>query len=186
MTTMVIGMLLFFGIHLLPGMVKLRRTLVDNLGEDPYKGFYSVIALIGFILIIYGKSVSPFRSLWHPPAWGSHVALVIMVFSFIFLAASNMKTNIRRFTRHPMLWGVTFWSIAHLLANGDQASLLLFGSFLTYSLFAMYSANKRGARKSKTRYPLSKDIATVVSGVAVYALFLYFHATLFGVPVPFK
>lgn len=186
MTIMVVGMLLFFGVHLVPSMVKLRRTLVNVLGEDPYKGFYSVIALTGFILIIYGKSVSPFRSLWQPPTWGVHVAALIMVFSFIFLAASNMKTNIRRITRHPMLWGVTFWSIAHLLANGDQASLLLFGSFLVYSLFAMYSANKRGAKKQKRTYPLSKDFLTIVIGLAVYSFFLYFHAWIFGVPVLIK
>ena len=82
-----------------------------------------------------------------------------------------------------MLWGVTLWSIAHLLANGDLASILLFGSFGLFSLFNMFSANLRGAKKQQTKYAFSKDAIVIVASVVVYGILVFLHPYLFGVKV---
>lgn len=159
-----------------------RRKLITTLGETAYQGLFAVISLAGFVLIIYGKSAAGFQPIYDPPIWATHIAVVLMLLAFIFLASVYLKSNIKRFTPHPMLWGVTLWSLAHLIANGDLASLLLFGSFGIYSLYDMYSANKRGAIKQVTKYPFSKDMIAIIAGLTELGIFIILHRYLFGVP----
>lgn len=182
MYILISGIIMFFGMHLIPGSVAFRRKLITGLGETVYQGLFAVISLVGFVLIIFGKSKVGFQPIYDPPDWTIHVAAVLMAISFIFLASVYLKSNIKRFTAHPMLWGVTFWSCAHLLANGDLASILLFGSFGIYSLYDMYSANKRGATRQETKYPLTKDVVTIIVGLVGLSILMYFHRYLFGVP----
>jgi uncharacterized membrane protein len=101
----------------------------------------------------------------------------------VLLAGAYVPTNIKRFTAHPMLWAVTVWAAAHLLANGDLASLVLFGGLGTFALVDMWSANVRGAEVVATRQPLFKDLATVIAGLVAYGVFLALHSYLFGVSV---
>ena len=182
MYILISGIIIFFGMHLLPGLVAFRRKLITGLGENVYQGLFAVVSLVGFVLIIVGKSKANFQPVYDPPSWTVHIAAVLMVISFIFLASAYMKSNIKRFTAHPMLWGVTFWSCAHLIANGDLASILLFGSFGIYSLYDMYSANKRGATKQTTIYPFTEDIVTIIAGLVGFSILMYFHRYLFGLP----
>lgn len=182
MALLVAGLVLFIGIHLVPSVPALRAGLVARFGENPYKGIYSVIALAGLVLIIIGKGAAEFEPLYAPPLWGRHVAMILMPVSLILFPAANMPTNIKRFTRHPMLWGLTLWSVAHLLANGDLASVLLFGGLGAFGLFAMWSANRRGAQKSTTVLPIAKDVMVVVAGLVAWAVLLFLHPYLFGVP----
>lgn len=179
-----LGISIFFGIHLVTGWVDFRHQIVTRLGERSYKGLYSIISLVGLILIVYGKSKADYQPIWEPPVWGNHVTIAIMVLSSVLLVAAEMKSNIKRLTPHPMLWGVILWSGAHLIANGDLASILLFGSFCVFALYAMFSANKRGASKQEIKYPLSKDAVAVVGGIIAYIVFIkYLHPYLIGVPV---
>jgi len=106
-----------------------------------------------------------------------------MPVALMLLVAAFMPTNLKRVTRHPMLWGVTIWAAAHLLTNGDLASLILFGSFGVFSLFDMGSANRRGAELSSTAVPYWRDLLVIVVGGMVYLAFFSGHAWLFGVPV---
>jgi uncharacterized membrane protein len=106
-----------------------------------------------------------------------------MPVALILLVAAFMPTNLKRFTRHPMLWGVTIWAAAHLLANGDLAGLILFGSFGAFSLFDMWSANRRGAKLSSKVVPYWRDLLVVLIGGIVYVGILHSHGLLFGVPV---
>lgn len=181
-TLLSLGMVLFIGIHLLPTASGLRSGFVGRLGEDRYRGMFAAIAFAGLILIIVGKAYAPYVHLWVPPVWGRHAAHGLMLPALILLPAANMPTNIKRFTRHPMLWGVTLWALAHLLANGDLASLILFGGFGVYSLFDMWSANRRGATLSTEMLPMKKDVMVVVAGLVTYALFAFLHPYLFRVP----
>ena len=178
-----LGMVTFIGIHLLPTFSSLRQNIVSHLGEGPFKGIFSAIAMGGLILIIIGMINTEFRPIWDPPIWGKRVALVLMPLPFILLASANMKSNTKRFTRHPMLWGISLWSVVHLFANGDLASLILFGGLGSFSLFAMFSANIRGAEKQETKYPIKKDLMTVAVGLAAYSGFLLTHSFLFGVSI---
>ena len=183
MTTLIAGLILFFGIHLLPALAEKRSRLISRVGEGPYKVIFAFISIGGFVLIVTGMANRDYISVWQPPIWTSHLTLVVMLPVFILLAAAYLPGNIKRFTRHPMLWGVTFWAVAHLLANGDLGAILLFGSFLAYSLFDMWSANSRGAEKSSTKRPLIYDAGLVFLGLGLYLLFFYIHPYIAGVPV---
>jgi len=180
---LIAGLFLFFFIHLVPSLAGLRRKLVTTLGNGLYVGVYSVVSLTGFILIIYGKFTAEFLSIWAPPIWASNITIFLMAISIILLAAIDRKTNLNRITRHPMLWGVTFWSVAHLSANGDLASILLFGSFGVFALIAMFSANLRGTKKSQTKHPIAFDVRVLVTGLVVYVIFILLHPYLIGVSV---
>ena len=182
MFILILGILVFVGIHLLPTFASLRNRLMEQWGEKKYKGLFSVVTVAGLILIIVGKANAPFVHVWVPPSWGSLLALVLMPFSFMLLAAANMPSNIKRFTPHPMLWGITLWAAVHLSANGDLASLLLFGGIGAFALFDVVSANRRGATQSKERIPFAKDAMVVGAGLVAYGIFLFLHPYLFGVP----
>lgn len=183
MYILLFGLILFFAIHLLPASVSLRQQAVHRLGEYGYKGAFALIALLGLALVVYGMSAREYIVIYQPPVWARHLALVFMLPAAILLVAAYMPTNLKRFTRHPMLWGVTIWATVHLLANGDLGSIVLFCSFLVYSLLDMWSANRRGASKSNETKPLRYDAGIVVTGTAVYALLYYLHPYFFGVPV---
>ena len=183
MYILLLGILLFFGVHLMPSFVTFRQKMVTTLGARPYKVLFSILSLSGIILIVYGMSKADFQPLWDPPGWGRNVTVALMLFSILLLVVSDIKSNIQRFIRHPMLWGVTIWSGAHLLANGDLASLLLFGSFGTYALLDIFLVNRRGENKQLKKYPFTRDVVTIVAGLAVYGIILLLHPYLFGVSV---
>ncbi len=180
MTILVIGLVIFFSIHLLPSFVNVRTQLIANLGENKFKGIYSLISAIGFITIVFGMLYADFIPVWSPPVWGRHAAMTLMLPAVILLGAANAPTNLKRITRHPMLWGVTLWATAHLIANGDLASLLLFTSFALYSLFDMGSANRRGATINTESLPFKADIKLILIGLVIYGLLLFLHPYLTG------
>lgn len=183
MSLLVLGVVILVGIHLLPTFSTLRERLLARLGEGPYKGVFSLIALVGLVLVIVGKARADFVPLWQPAVWGRHTALVLMPVAFMLLVAAFLPSNVKRFTRHPMLWGVTLWAVAHLLANGDLASLVLFGGLGAFSLVAMWSANRHATTKSEEKYALTKDAMVVIAGLVAYGIFAVLHPYLFGVPV---
>ena len=183
MQILMAGIFIFLGIHLVPTSGQLRRSLITRLGEGPYKGIFSLISLTSLILIIYGMAHTPFIAVWTPPVWGRWAALALMPISLTLIAATYLPNNLKRYTPHPMLWGVMAWATAHLLANGDLAAVLLFGSFGLFSVIDIVSANNRGAALSRTTHPWSMDALTVVTGIAVFAVVLSFHSRLFGVSV---
>jgi len=184
MDILLLGTTIFFGVHLVPSFVNFRAKIINRIGEAKFKGLYSITALIGLILIIYGKSEAEYVSIWEPTIWSRHVVIVTMLFTFYLFAAADMKSNIKRYIRHPMLLGVLLWSCVHLLANGDLASIILFGSFAVFSLFGMVSANIRGALVQKEKYPIQKDVVSVIAGFVAYAIFVFFvHPYLIGVPI---
>jgi len=177
------GLIVFFGIHLVPTNAPLRGRLAAWKGEGIYRSGYSLIAATGFLLLIYGKSIAPEVVVYQPPGWTAHAAWVLMWLAVTIFPAAYLPTNLKRVMRHPFLWGVALWAIAHLLTNGDLASLLLFGAFGLYAFFDMWSANRRGAKLSKTRYPFWRDAVLVVFGTAAYLLIIRLHPLLFGVGV---
>lgn len=183
MTYLLIGLIVFFGIHLLPSFVSTRQALVRRLGELPYKGLFALISLGGFILIVLGKAQAAVIPVWQPYNWGSLPAQWLMPLAFILVTAAYAPTNLRRITRHPMLWGVTLWAAVHLLANGDLASILLFASFALYSLFDMASVNRRGLRVPGIRVMPVYDVVVIIIGLAAYAGVALAHPYLFGAKV---
>lgn len=183
MGLLVLGLTVFFTVHLIPGFRLSRATLIARFGEGAYKGVFSLLSAAGFVMIVWGKAVSDFVHVWTPPEWGRDMAVWIMPLAFILLAGSFIPSNLGRLTAHPMLWGIALWAGLHLSASGDLASILLFGSFLLYSLYAMWAQTQRGARPSDKPRPVSRDVSVVVVGMLMHAVFLYAHPYLFGVAV---
>lgn len=193
MMALILGLLIFLSIHLLPTNPVLRDGLVARFGANAYKGAFSVISLIGFAIIILGyhkMQLHPGKNpiLYDPPVWTRHIALTLMLPAMILFVASQVPSRIRTATRHPLLAAIKIWALAHLLANGDVASILLFGSFLAFAVYDRISVKRRAvpaAGPSPTTPPLN-DVLVVAVGTLLYAgLLLGGHAWLFGVePLP--
>mgnify|MGYP002621886252 CR=1 FL=1 len=181
MGLLVLGLAVFFSVHMLTSFRQARAVLIARYGEGTYKGVYSLAAGAGLAMVIWGMVVADTVPVWNPPAWGYRTALWAMPLAFVLLAASHGKNNLRRLTAHPMLWGVALWAGLHLLANGDLASLLLFGSFLVYSFYAMWAQNMRGAKPSGEVQPLARDVRTVLIGLIVAGVLAWGHRWFTGV-----
>ncbi|MEX0975561.1 MAG: NnrU family protein [Woeseia sp.] len=185
MGMLVTGLLVFFGVHAVPMLSGIRAALVARLGEPFYKGLFSIASLAGFVLIVPGFSRTPVVPLWLPPPWSHGLALLVMPAAFILLVAAYIPGNIRRITRHPMLAGIFIWAVAHLIANGDLASLLLFGTFTIYAVIDMLSASFRTAAASRPpgrsdNHSVYMDAITIVVGLALFLVVWQFHGALFG------
>jgi uncharacterized membrane protein len=187
MTLLIAGLIVFLGIHLVPALPALRAMCAAGLGENRYKGLFSIVAGIGLVMIIWGYAIAPRgEQLFAPSVGARHAAPLVVVISFILLAAANMRGRIRRALKHPMLIGVALWAVVHLLANGHQKATLLFGAFLAYAALDLGSAVARGA--VKTFEPVPKhDVIAVGGGIGLAILVMLFHRILFGVaPVPWS
>lgn len=186
MTLLVLGLAIFLGVHstaiVAPG---LRETLRARLGEGTWKGLYSIVSLAGFVMICRGFALARYTSvvIYTPPSWLRYVAVGLMLPVFPLLLASGLPGRIRTASKHPMLAGVKFWCLAHLLANGRLADILLFGSFLAWAVVDRISLKRRPPQALRTAPARSwNDAAAVVIGLLVYALFLVWaHQWLFGV-----
>lgn len=189
MLPLIIGLVLFFAIHLVPTVPELRRGLALRMGETGFKVLFSVLSLAAFALIVIGyHKLTPGKNpvLWDPPGFMRHIAFVLMVPAMILLVAAYVPSRIRTATQHPMLAAVKLWALAHLLVNGDLGSLLLFGSFLAYAIYDRISVKRRcaaGPLGNRTGGP-ANDIAVVVAGLALYAFMMVLgHGLLIGVPL---
>lgn len=182
MTLLIIGLIVFFAIHLVPAMTGLKQSLKGRFGDNGYRGVFSVISLIGLVLIIWGFATAEWADVYFPPDWGRHVTMAFVLVAFILFAAANMRGRIRKTLKHPMLIGILLWGCGHLLANGDQASVLLFGSFVAYAVIDMTLATAQG-RVAQFEVKPVHDIMAVVGGVVVYGVFVFLHPYLIGVPV---
>ena len=180
MALMILGIVLFLGIHLVPMMPALRAGLVAALGEGPYRGVFALTAAAGLVLIVAGWPGAPDQVRVFPPfAAARSAAPLVVTLAFVLFAAANMRTHIRAKLRHPMLIGLLLWSGVHLLANGDLAGTVLFGTFAVYSIVAIISAESRGA--VKPLLPTWKhDAIAVAAGLLVAYLVMRYHAQLFG------
>ena len=191
MLPLIVGLTLFFLVHLVPTMPELRRGLTGRFGATGYKVAFSLISAAALILIVlgYGKlQAAPGKNpeLWIAPLWLRHVALGLMLPAFVLLAAAYVPSRIRTAVRHPMLAAVKTWAFAHLLANGDLASLLLFGSFLAYAVYDRISVRRRAAAGplGESKGGIGNDALVVGVGTGLYLFMLLFgHAWLIGVPL---
>lgn len=184
MTILILGLVLFLGIHSVRIVAGPFRDAQVAASPGRWKGVYSLVSAVGLGLIIWGwiqyRATAP--QLYDPPAWGRHAAMLMVWIAFMLLAGANGPVGrIKAAVRHPMLIGVILWSAAHLLSNGDQASVLLFGAFLAYGIIDLISALGRREPAPVATKPIA-DVIMVVAGTALYALFvMVLHRLFFGV-----
>ena len=182
MNLLILGITIFFSIHLIP-IFPLKKFLINRLGENKYKGLFSLIALIGILIIIYGFSSADYYPIWDPLPYSKGLALTLMPISIVLLVGANIQTNIKRLTKHPMLIGILIWSFVHLLSNGDLRSIILFVSFGVYALIDIIFSKKVLTTNNTANYTLTKDIIVVIIGLLVYAIIVYFHQYIGGVVI---
>jgi uncharacterized membrane protein len=185
-SALIAGLILFLGMHSIaivaPG---LRDRAMLRLGEGAWKGSYGLVSLLGFALIVYGFGIAREHPvvLYVPPVWLRHVAFLLMLPVFPLLLAAYLPGRIKTAAKHPMLAAVKFWALAHLLANGMLADVLLFGGFLAWAVFDRISFKRRPPQALRTA-PAGRwnDALAVLLGLALYGFFIgWAHLHLFGV-----
>ena len=174
MALFIVGIVVFFGVHLLPCFVDTRQGLIDRLGEVRYKAAFSVISVIGFALMLYGWMAMPFVHVFEPPAISLPLSKIVMLPAFVLFVAANVPCRIRRLVGHPMIIAVLLWALVHALANGDRASLLLFGSFLLYSIVDWFYVVRR-QREKPAAGPPRNDMIVIAVGVLVWFAAYFLH-----------
>lgn len=189
MALLILGLVLFLGIHTLTTMREVRAAAIGRLGEGPYKGVYSLVSAIGLVLIVWG--FGRYRSggyiqVWDPPIAIFHpIALFLLWFAFVALAAAYAPPGkIKAVLRHPMLVAVKAWALSHLLVNGDLGSMLLFGGLLAWAVYDRIALKRRGDMgAAQVDGFKAADAIVVVIGTVAYVAVFWLHETLIGVAV---
>jgi uncharacterized membrane protein len=186
---MILGLVLFLGVHTLTTQRELRARLIASTGEGGYKIGYALVSLAGLVLIVWGFAhyrAAGMWEVWTPPTALKHITVALMLPAVILVVAAYIRGRIYTTLKHPMLAGVKLWAAAHLLANGDLGSIILFGSFLGWAVFDRISLKRRadpGAPPIPVGGPANDLIAVAVGIVAYLALGFAFHPVVIGVPV---
>lgn len=190
MLLLILGLVLFLGVHSVSIVSPDgRNRLAQRLGEGPWKGLYSLASLAGFVLIVVGFGAAREAPvvLYTLPNGFRHLAAVLMLPVFVLLLAAYLPGRIQRTAKHPMLLAVKLWALAHLLANGTLADVLLFGGFLAWAVVDRISVKKRAAAGLLRAGPVlpgsqANDAIALVGGLGLYVLFVVWaHAWLIGV-----
>jgi len=178
MTLLIIGLIAWFVAHLFPIMAPgPRGSLKTKLG-GAYMAIFAVATVATLGLIVIGYQQAPIIEVWNPPSFLIHVNNLLMVIAVFFFIAGSFKTPVRRITRHPQLNGVKTWAIAHLLVNGDLASILLFGAMLAWGVVAMIGSNKRDGKPPIEVETSSSGLLIHIAatlGVTAAVLALHWH-----------
>ncbi len=186
MTIFLLGLLIFLGIHSISIINEpWRDRIVNTMGEWPWKGAYSLVAIFGFVLIVWGYGIArPYSiELYSPPLWLHNISLLLLLPVFPLLVAAYFPGRIKAATSHPMLLSTSLWAVAHLLANGSSTNVILFGSILAWSALDRISVQHRQPRPIPGA-PSSKynDVISLVLGIGLYLAFLFWlHLPLIGV-----
>ncbi|KJK18143.1 hypothetical protein UB46_34305 [Burkholderiaceae bacterium 16] len=189
MMVLILGLLIFLTVHSVRIVAEpWRAAQIARFGPSGWKGLYSLASVVGLVLIVWGFGLANGHPvvLWAPPMWARHVTALLTVLAFVLFAAAYVPGNrIKAVFGHPMVVGVQIWALAHLLANGTLAAVVLFGAFLVWAVTDFASARRRD-RPAGTRYQggaLARDAAVVVIGLASWALVAFvLHRWLAGVP----
>lgn len=193
MSLLVLGLVLFLGTHLFTIRRSARAGVIGKLGEGGYKALYSLLSLAGIVLIAIGFGqyrAGGWVDVWYPPVWSRHLALLLVWFAFVFVAAAYLPGRIKARLKHPMLAGVKVWALSHLVANGDLGSILLFGSILAWAVIARIAVKRRRDEVQDHGGPVAAPagwrndaLAVAIGTVAWFVFARWLHPLLIGVSV---
>jgi uncharacterized membrane protein len=185
---MIVGLALFVASHAFITRRDARAALIARTGEVPYRILFSLVSIVAIVLIGWGFAryrAAGWIDVWYPPAWTRHVAVALVWPAIVLVVAAYIQGNIKRRLKHPMLVGIKLWALAHLIANGDLGSIILFGTILGWAVFDRISLKHR-TDPGGPPVPIGgwgNDVIAVVVGTLVYlALGFWFHPLVIGVP----
>jgi uncharacterized membrane protein len=188
MTLLILGLVIFLGLHSTRIVAESWRAgMLARLGDNGWKGLYSLLSLVGFVLIVWGYGVARQQPvvLWAAPVWTRHLAALLTVPAFVLLAAAYVPGNrIKAAVKHPMVLGVKLWALAHLLANNTLADVLLFGGFLVWAVLCFRAARQRdrAGQVVVAAGRLGPTLLTVLVGLLAWAAFAFWaHGAWIGV-----
>ncbi len=178
-----LGIGLWSALHFLPSLANgLRSSLIERLDEKKYRIGFALGVVGSIVLIVVGWRATPPVGIYIPPTWGRDVTMLFVLVAFMLFSLAGGPTNVKRLIRHPQLTGLVVWAVGHLLANGDNRSLLLFGGLGIWALIEMTLLNRRdGTWVRPGAVPLKAEIRPVIIGLVLYAVLLFAHPFLFGV-----
>jgi uncharacterized membrane protein len=188
MEKLVLGLVVFFAGHSISLLaLGWRDRMANRLGLRTWRAVYSVLALLGFYLLVsgYGSARPLAALLYAPPMWLHYVAAILMLPVFPLALASVLPGRIGARAGHPLLLATMLWAVAHLLTNGSAADVLLFGAFLAWAVVVRVSLARRPARRAiALPASMANDVIAIVGGLALYAAFIFgLHVRFFGAPV---
>lgn len=188
MTLLILGLVLFLGVHSTRIVADdWRSATIARVGETRWKAVYALLSIAGFVLLVigYGAARASPVVLYVPPVWTRHLAALLTIPAFVLVVAAYVPGNaLKRAIGHPMVAGVKLWALAHLLANGTLADVLLFGAFLLWAVASFTAAWRRDRAAGRT-YPAgpgTRTATTVAIGLVAWAVFAFaLHRPLIGV-----
>ncbi len=184
----ILGLVILLGAHVFVTMRDRRAALVATLGEWPYRGLFSLVSIVGLVLIGYGFAsyrAAGLITVWSPPGWTRHIVEALMWPASILVVAAYVPGNIKRRLKHPLLVAVKIWAFAHLCANGDLGGMILFGSVLAWAVYDRITLKRRsdaGAPPIPVGGAINDLIAIIVGTIVYFALGFVFHPVVIGVP----
>jgi uncharacterized membrane protein len=188
LSIMILGLAIFIGVHLVTVMRERRAGLVAQLGENGYKIVYSLLSAVGLALIVYGFAryrAGEWVEIWSPSNWTKHLAALLVLFAMIMAVSAYARGHIYERLKHPLLAATKLWALAHLIANGDLGSIILFGSILAWAVADRISL-KRRTDPGGPPIPVGgmrNDVIAIFGGVVLYAVLgWWFHPYVIGVP----
>lgn len=197
MLVLALGIVVFLGVHTMTTLRGTRARLIERFGPQRYKGLHSLVAFVGLVLIIWG--FARYRAageipLWTPPEGARHATIALMWLALVSLAVVNpapgrmapARSRIRGWVKHPLLTAVMLWALAHLFANGDLGSVLLFGAFFLWTIYDRVAVRQRGDRGAAPSAVFTRaDAIAVAVGTLLWAALILLHPYIIGVPVVF-
>ena len=182
MIVLALGVILTSLLHLVAAVPSLKTTLKARVGEKTYGPVFGIASLLGPAIVVFGWRMAEFIPVYDPPGWGRHANFVLTLMAFICLGIFIFRGSLRQRLRFPLAIGVMFWACGHLLANGDLASLILFGGFLVYGAAHYAIASLNDVRPSP-EVRGGHDLLAILTGIALYGVMAQLHGAIIGVPV---
>lgn len=183
MSMLIVGIIIWSAAHLFKSVAPASRDRIGRkLGENRYRGIFSLVIIGSLILIVLGWRSAVPHAMYAAPLPGGPLISALVLIGLLLFFASQFAGNIKRFVRHPQMIGTLLWSIAHLLTNGDSRSLALFGGFAAWAILEIIFINRRDGKWQRPGpAAIRLDVIPITIGSAVFASVLYFHPALFGV-----
>lgn len=185
MELLIAGLLIWSLVHLTPSLAApLKQKLLTRLGEKTYKLLFAVLMFIALAMIIFGWRNTVPEFLYQLPGFTRHIAMLLVLVAFILFGASNYPTRIKQFVRHPQLTAVVVWAFAHLLLNGDNRSVLLFGGMGLWAILEIIFINRREGEWLKQPVPgWAREVRGLVISLVIFVVVVMLHPYMTGVSI---